>query len=52
MMPQYAPDSVREYNFSGSQSSSKSDYYFSVGYLNEGGYTTNARFERLSAAHA
>ena len=37
-----------EYNFSGSQSNAKSDYYFSVGYLNENGYVKASDFERIS----
>ncbi len=42
----------QEYNFSGSQSSAKSDYYFSVGYLNEKGYVSNSDFERLNGRAA
>lgn len=42
----------QEYNFSGSQSSAKSDYYFSVGYLNEKGYVTNSDFDRLTGRAA
>lgn len=38
----------QEYNFSGSQSSAKSDYYFSIGYLNEKGYVSNSDFDRLT----
>ncbi len=38
----------QEYNFSGMQATSKSDMYFSVGYLNEEGYATNSGFNRLS----
>lgn len=41
-----------EYNFSGSQASAKSDYYFSVGYLNEKGYVTNSDFDRLTGRAA
>ena len=42
----------QEYNFSGSQSSAKSDYFFSVGYLNEKGYVTNSDFDRLNGRAA
>ena len=42
----------QEYNFSGSQASAKSDYYFSVGYLNEKGYVTNSDFDRLTGRAA
>lgn len=42
----------QEYNFSGSQASAKSDYYFSIGYLNEKGYVTNSDFERLNGRAA
>lgn len=42
----------QEYNFSGSQASAKSDYYFSVGYLDENGYVTNSSFERLNGRAA
>ena len=38
----------QEYNFSGSQSSEKSDYYFSLGYLDENGYVSNSGFNRLT----
>lgn len=38
----------QEYNFSGSQYSNKSDYYFSVGYLGENGYVRNSDFSRLT----
>lgn len=38
----------QEYSFSGSQSSAKSDYYFSIGYLNEKGYVSNSDFDRLT----
>ena len=37
-----------EYNFSGMQSTAKSDYYFSVGYLNENGYVMKSDFSRLT----
>lgn len=42
----------QEYNFSGSQSSAKSDYYFSIGYLNEKGYVSNSDFDRLNGRAA
>lgn len=42
----------QEYNFSGSQASAKSDYYFSIGYLNEKGYVTNSDFDRLTGRAA
>lgn len=42
----------QEYNFSGSQASAKSDYYFSVGYLNEKGYVTTSDFDRLTGRAA
>ncbi len=38
----------QEYNLRGSAGTDKSDYYFSVGYLNEQGYVNNADFSRLS----
>lgn len=38
----------QEYNLSASGATDKSDYYFSVGYLNENGYVTNSGFERLT----
>lgn len=38
----------QEYVFSGSASNEKSDYYFSLGYLDENGYLENSGFERLS----
>lgn len=38
----------QEYNLSASQSSAKSDSYFSAGYLKEDGYVKNAGFERLN----
>ena len=37
-----------EYNVSASAASEKSDYYFSVGYLDENGYLRNATFDRFS----
>ncbi len=39
----------QEYNLSGSGATDKSDYYFSIGYLDENGYVTNSGFERFSA---
>ena len=42
----------QEYSFSGSHASSKSDYYFSVGYLDEKGYVTNSDFNRLTGRAA
>ncbi|MDR0574700.1 MAG: SusC/RagA family TonB-linked outer membrane protein [Tannerella sp.] len=39
----------QEYSFSGSGATEKSDYYFSLGYLDEKGYVTNADFDRISA---
>lgn len=39
----------QEYNLSGSQSSDKSDVFFSVGYLDENGYVKNAGFNRLNS---
>ena len=38
----------QEYNMNASGATDKSDYYFSVGYLNENGYVTNSGFERLT----
>lgn len=38
----------QEYNFSGSQATAKSDYYFSIGYLSENGYVKNSDFDRLN----
>lgn len=38
----------QEYNLRGSGGTDNSDYYFSLGYLNEQGYVTNADFDRLS----
>jgi len=38
----------QEYNLRGSGGTEKSDYYFSLGYLNEQGYVVNADFDRLS----
>jgi len=38
----------QEYNLSASAASDKSDYYFSVGYLDENGYVSNNGFDRLS----
>ena len=42
----------QEYNLSGNSSTSKSNYFFSVGYLNEEGYVTNSDFERITARTA
>ena len=39
----------QEYVLSGNAASEKSDYYFSLGYLNEEGYVRNSAFDRLSA---
>ena len=39
----------QEYNISGNAANAKSNYYFSVGYLNEEGYVTNSDFERYTA---
>lgn len=39
----------QEYNLSGGAVQEKSDYRFSLGYLNEEGYLTNAGFDRLNA---
>lgn len=39
----------QEYSFSGNTANEKSDYYFSLGYLDEQGYVTNSDFNRLSA---
>lgn len=38
----------QEYNLSGSAGNDKSDYRFSLGYLNEQGYVINADYSRLS----
>ena len=38
----------QEYNLSGSQATEKSDYYFSLGYLDEKGYLKNSSFDRLN----
>ena len=38
----------QEYNISGSGATERSDYYFSLGYLDENGYVTNSGFERYS----
>ena len=37
-----------EYNMTASGASDKADYYFSVGYLDENGYISNATFDRYS----
>ena len=39
----------QEYNINANGANDKSDYYFSVGYLNEDGYVKNSGFERLTA---
>lgn len=39
----------QEYNLSASGSNEKSDYYFSVGYLDEDGYVNNSGFQRFTA---
>ncbi len=39
----------QEYNLSGGAVQEKSDYRFSLGYLNEEGFLTNAGFDRLTA---
>lgn len=39
----------QEYNISASAGTDKSDYYFSLGYLDENGYVTNSGFDRLTA---
>lgn len=60
MLPGYAEDldwykaAIRnghrqEYLFSGNAANEKSDYYFSLGYLDEEGYVRNSSFNRLSA---
>lgn len=38
----------QEYSFSGNAATEKSNYYFSVGYLDEKGYVTNSDFSRIS----
>ena len=38
----------QEYNLNASGATENSDYYFSVGYLDENGYVTNSGFERLT----
>lgn len=38
----------QEYNFSGSQNTQKADYFFSIGYLDEKGYTKNSGMDRLN----
>ena len=38
----------QEYNLNASGATDKSDYYFSVGYLDENGYVTNSGFQRLT----
>jgi len=39
----------QEYSFSGNTANEKSNYYFSIGYLDEKGYVTNSDFHRISA---
>lgn len=39
----------QEYNFRGQGGADKSDYYFSLGYLDEQGYVVNADYSRLTA---
>lgn len=39
----------QQYNISGEAATSKNNYYFSVGYLNEEGYIKNSGFDRLTA---
>ena len=39
----------QEYNVNANGANEKSDYYFSVGYLNEDGYVSNSGFERFTA---
>lgn len=39
----------QEYNVSASAGTDKSDYYFSLGYLDENGYVTNSGFDRITA---
>lgn len=41
-----------EYNFSGAGATEYSDYYFSLNYLNENGYTRDAGFNRLNGRAA
>ena len=38
----------QEYNLNASGATDKSDYYFSLGYLDENGYVTNSGFQRLT----
>ncbi len=42
------PGARMEYNLSASGATDKSDYYFSVGYLDEQGYLNTSGFDRLS----
>ena len=42
------PGNRMEYNLSASGATDKSDYYFSVGYLDEQGYLNTSGFDRLS----
>ena len=39
----------QEYNISGNAATAKSNYYFSVGYLDEDGYVKNSSFDRFTA---
>lgn len=39
----------QEYTLSGNAATEKSNYYFSLGYLDEQGYVTNSDFDRISA---
>ena len=39
----------QEYTLSGNAATEKSNYYFSLGYLDEQGYVTNSAFDRISA---
>ena len=41
-----------EYQFSGSGATSKSDYYFSLSYLDENGYMKDSGFDRLTGRMA
>ena len=46
------PGMRQEYNVSASGATNKSDYYFSVGYLDENGYLKTSTFDRLSGRAA
>ncbi len=39
----------QEYSLSGNAANEKSNYYFSLGYLDEQGYVSNSSFDRISA---